>query len=130
VDTNQYTYQVEHFKFDMIWGMIPQSISPGNEQREFWHSKSASMVGSRNYSGIQDPVVDHLIEGLIASRNREDLVTYTRALDRVLLWNYYTIPLYGMPYTNMAHKSTLGIPQIFPTYGLAMDTFWFKNKGT
>ena len=72
--------------------LLPQSPSPGNEQREFWTSKAADTPGSRNLSGIKDPVVDALVERVIFATDRDDLLAATHALDRVLLWNYYVVP--------------------------------------
>jgi len=72
-----------------VWG---QSETPGNEQRVFWSSAAAEQPDSRNFAGIRDPVVDELIEGMIAACTREELVAWTRALDRVLQWGFYVIP--------------------------------------
>ena len=69
-----------------------QSLSPGNEQREFWGSKAADSTGSHNTLGIKDPAVDELVDQVIAAPDRDSLVTRTHALDRVLLWRYYVIP--------------------------------------
>ena len=92
--------------------------SPGNEQREFWSSKSADVPGSRNITGIKNPAIDKLIERLIYARNRDDLVAATKALDRVLLWNHYVVPQWT--YTKVRTRalgplrSTGGIAQIRP----------------
>lgn len=126
VDTAQYTYRVENFDFDMIIGVIPQSISPGNEQRDFWQSSESKMTGGRNYGGIKNPIIDALIEGLIASQTREDLVAHTRALDRCLLWNYYTIPLYAKASSFMAYRKKIGMPTVMPRYMIDIDAFWEK----
>ena len=76
-------------------GVAAQSSSPGNEQREFWGSYVADSKGSRNYSGIKDPVVDKLIEQIIDAQDRDTLTTTTKALDRVLLWGHYVVPMWG-----------------------------------
>ena len=76
----------------MVVFTFSQSLSPGNEQRNFWGSDAADTNGSRNVIGVKNDVVDSLIEKLINAKDREDLITITRALDRVLLWNYYVIP--------------------------------------
>ena len=70
----------------MIVSGFGQSNSPGNEQREYWHSASADNPGSRNFIGLKDPAIDVLVEGLIGADSRKELVAHTRALDRVLLW--------------------------------------------
>lgn len=92
VDTSQYVARVRSFDFDLIaipWG---QSDSPGNEQREFWGSQAADRQGSRNYIGIKSPIVDALIEKLVAAPDRKTLITVGRALDRVLVWGHYIVP--------------------------------------
>lgn len=93
VETAQYMSRLNTFDFDAIFLPIGQSLSPGNEQREFWSSKAAQAPGSRNYAGIQDPVIDALIEGLIDAKTRSELISYTKALDRTLLWGYYVLPM-------------------------------------
>ena len=69
-----------------------ESLSPGNEQREYWGSKAADAVGSRNLIGIKNPAVDKLIDRVMFAKSREELVAATKALDRVLLWNNYVVP--------------------------------------
>src|SRR5262245_54636896 len=88
VDTPQYQYRTDHFDFDMVVNVWAQSLSPGNEQRNYWGSRAATEPGSDNVVGIRDPVVDELIDLVIASPSREDLVARTRCLDRVLLWGH------------------------------------------
>ena len=76
----------------MVVMSLGQSLSPGNEQHEFWTSGMADTQGSRNYAGIKDPVVDALVEAVISAPDRHSLVQRTRALDRVLLWGHYVVP--------------------------------------
>src|SRR5262249_7818390 len=92
VDTAQYQKRSDDFDFDMIVDVFGQSLSPGNEQRDFWGSKAADPPGSRNSIAIKDPVVDELIELIISAPDRQALITRVHALDRVLLWGYYLIP--------------------------------------
>ena len=92
VDTAQFQRRTDTFDFDMIIGGAGQSLSPGNEQREFWGSAAAKENGSRNLSGIADPAIDQLIELVISAPDRQSLITRTRALDRVLLWHWYVDP--------------------------------------
>src|SRR3546814_8464494 len=62
VDTSQYIQRLRARDFDMFIANVAQSLSPGNEQREYWGSAAADEPSSRNYAGIKDPVVDELIE--------------------------------------------------------------------
>ena len=124
VDSAQYQQRVENFDYDMIvypWG---QSNSPGNEQRSFWGSEAADRQGSQNYSGIKDPVVDELIEMLIAAPTREELVQRTRALDRVLQWNHIVIPHFHTPVDRILSWNKFSRPSIIPDRGTSLFTWW------
>ncbi|ARN84645.1 extracellular solute-binding protein [Candidatus Nucleicultrix amoebiphila] len=128
VDAAQYERRIENYEFDICMQVIPQSSSPGNEQREFWGSDRADIVGGRNYAGIKDPIVDALVEKLIDSDDHDTLVQRTRALDRVLQWGFYTIPLWYSDTTNIAHWKKVHHPDNFPEYGIDIDAFWVDQK--
>lgn len=128
VDTAQYQNRIDNFDFDItvwVWG---QSLSPGNEQRDFWHSETADLPGSRNLAGIKDPVVDRLIELVISAADRESLVARTRALDRVLLWGHHVIPHWHIQAYRVAHWDKFSRPTISPKYALGFDTWWVDPK--
>jgi len=124
VDTSQYQQRLDDFDFDMIVASWGQSLSPGNEQRDFWGSESADAPGSRNFVGIADTVVDELIEALIAAPSRQALVTRTRALDRVLLWNHYVIPQWHLAYQRIAYWDRFGRPGVETLRGESFFDWW------
>ncbi len=124
IDAAQYQNRLNEFDFDMIVTVWGQSLSPGNEQRNFWSCEAARTPGSRNYAGICDPVVDALVEKLIQAPTREDLVAAARALDRVLLWGHYVIPHWYIPYARVAYWDKFGRPAINPKHGLDLFTWW------
>ncbi len=124
VDTSQYQKRLDEFDFAMIVAGIGQSLSPGNEQRDFWSSEKAEEPGSRNLAGISDPVVDKLIDLLISAPDRESLVNRTRALDRVLLWGFYVIPNWHIQVFRVAYWDKFGRPEVSPKYSLGLDTWW------
>jgi len=124
VDTAQYRRRLDDFDFDVIVDSFPESLSPGNEQREFWGSAYADRTGSRNHIGIKDPVVDELVEGIVAAPDRASLVARVRALDRVLQWRYYLIPQWHIPYDRIAYWDKFGRPPVTPTQGVQFDTWW------
>lgn len=125
VDTSQYTNRINDYDFDMILASLAQSESPGNEQREFWSSKAADTPGSRNYSGIKNPVVDKLVERVVFATDRDDLLAATHALDRVLLWNYYVVPQLTRDVVWLAYWNKFGIPDKQPDYvGPDLDSWW------
>ncbi|WP_374385237.1 extracellular solute-binding protein [Dongia sp.] len=126
VDAAQYQKRNEDFDYDMISSVFPQSLSPGNEQRDFWGSASADAPGSRNEIGIKDPVIDQLVEELIATPNREELIAYCRALDRILQWRYYVVPNWHMGAFRIAYWNKFGRPDKLPepTYGIGLSAWW------
>jgi microcin C transport system substrate-binding protein len=124
VDSAQYQRRVENFDFDMIVAVRGQSLSPGNEQRDFWSSDRADVPGSRNLAGVNDPIVDELVELLINAPDRQSLIDRTRALDRVLLWGHYVIPHWHLRYFRVAYWDKFGRPNISPKYALGFDTWW------
>jgi len=125
VDTSQYVNRFRTFDYDVVVGVLPQSQSPGNEQRDYWSSIAADQPDSRNLAGIKDPVVDALIDKVIFAKDRDDLVAATRALDRVLLWGYYIVPQWHSPALRIAYWNKFGIPEQQPTYvGIDVDSWW------
>ncbi|WP_372956847.1 extracellular solute-binding protein [Marinobacter sp.] len=127
VDTNQYVERVQNFDFDIISQVISQSDSPGNEQRDFWHSSVADIKGSRNYAGISDPVVDALVEQVIQAPDREELEHRTRALDRVLLHGHYVVPQWHLSMDRIAYWSFLERPESTPKNGIDINNWWYGN---
>jgi microcin C transport system substrate-binding protein len=128
VDTAQYQNRMNEFDFDMTVMSLPQSDSPGNEQREYWGSNKAEISGSRNYIGIKDEVIDELIEMIINAKDREELVHHTRALDRILLWNFYLIPQWHLSAWRLAWWDKFNYPEIFSRYTPGVsDTWWIKE---
>ena len=129
LDSTQYINRMQKFDFDMTTSVFGQSDSPGNEQREYWTSTKADIVGSRNYIGIQNPAIDTLVDTLISSQTREDLVASTRSLDRVLQWNYYSIPNWFYNKWRLAWWSHLQHPEKLSGMTPAiLDTWWVKQN--
>jgi len=124
VDSNQYVQRVREFDFDMITQAIGQSDSPGNEQREYWHSSTIDASGSRNYAGVSDPVVDELVSLVIQAPDREELVQRTRALDRVLLHGFYVVPHWYLAKDRVAYWKHLKHPATTPKNGTDLDNWW------
>ena len=128
IDAAQYQKRVDDYDFDMLTAVWRQSLSPGNEQRDFWGSKAAATPGTRNLAGIRDPSIDKLIELLIQAPDRAALVTRTRALDRVLLWGHYVIPHYHLQAFRVAHWDRFARPAVAPKYTFGFDTWWIDPK--
>jgi microcin C transport system substrate-binding protein len=124
VDPAQYERRMETFDYDMAVVLFPESLSPGNEQREYWGSQAADEQGSRNVLGIKSKVVDALVEELIQAPDRTSLVANTRALDRVLQYGYYVIPNFHLGAFRIAYWDKFRRPAISPKYALGLDTWW------
>lgn len=128
IDDQQYVDRLNKFDFQMIVDGFGESLSPGNEQRGYWHSSQADIEGSQNYIGIKNEVIDALVEQIIAAPDRTELINRTRALDRVLLWNYFVIPNWHYPYYRIAYWNKFNRPAITPKYALGfLDTWWIDN---
>ncbi|HDQ41769.1 MAG TPA: ABC transporter substrate-binding protein [Desulfonatronum sp.] len=128
VDATQYQNRLNDFDFDMTVHVFPQSLSPGNEQRDFWASQAADIPGSRNIAGVRDPIVDELVDLVISAPDRTSLVTRSRALDRVLLWGHYVVPHWHSRVFRVAYWDKYAKPDITPQYGLALDAWWFREQ--
>lgn len=129
VDDAQYQNRLRSFDFDMtvdVWG---QSLSPGNEQREMWGSKAASIPGARNTAGIADPAVDALIDKVVFAADRSALVTATHALDRALLAHDYVIPLFYSTNSFYAYWNRFSHPDELPKYSVGFPDVWWYDAG-
>ncbi|MDG4597037.1 MAG: extracellular solute-binding protein [Candidatus Contendobacter sp.] len=124
VDSAQYENRLRDFDFDVVVNVWGQSLSPGNEQREFWSSAAADQPGSRNLVGLKNPAVDKLVDQLIAAPDRASLVTRTRALDRALQWNFLVVPHWHIPYDRVAFWDKFGYPAVTPLHGVQLDAWW------
>jgi microcin C transport system substrate-binding protein len=128
VDAAQYQKRIDEYDFDMVVSVWRQSLSPGNEQRDFWGSAAAKTPGTRNLAGIRDPSVDRLIELLIQAPDRKALVARTRALDRVLLWGFYVIPHFHLQAFRAAYWDRFARPAVAPKYAFGFDTWWIDPR--
>ncbi|GLH57897.1 extracellular solute-binding protein [Helicobacter ailurogastricus] len=126
VDLSQYMGRVKKFDYDMVVGSIGQSLFPGNEQRYFWGSASATQPGSQNYAGIANPAIDGLIDMVIKAKDRPSQISAVRALDRVLLWGFYVIPHFHAPFWRIAYWDKIAMLKN-PPYGFSPYLWWDKN---
>jgi microcin C transport system substrate-binding protein len=128
VDDAQYQNRLRSFDFDMIIDQWGESLSPGNEQREFWGSQTADQPGSRNTIGIKNPAIDALIEKVIFAKDRPTLVDATRALDRVLLWNFYVVPQFTYGFSRYARWDRFSHAEPLPKYARSgLPSLWWLD---
>ena len=127
VDSSQYKQREDKRDFDIIVDNFAQSLSPGNEQRQFWGSAAADKDASRNTAGIKSPAVDKLIDKIVFAKDRAELVAATKALDRVLLWNFYVVPHWHYPYERLATWDMFGRPAQLPSQTSAPMQVWWMD---
>ena len=127
VDQTQYINRLREFDFDMIVSGWGQSNSPGNEQRGYWSSVAADTVGSRNYAGLKNPVIDELIELVIQAPTRESLVARTRALDRVLLSEYFVVPHWHIRGDRILYWDKYSRPDKPVPIGVLTNRWWYDE---
>jgi microcin C transport system substrate-binding protein len=124
-DSAQYENRVRSRDFDVIYAGWPESMSPGNEQIDFFGSQSADREGSHNYGAIRDPAVDTIIQHVIHTKDRDELVAATKALDRVLLWNDYLVPGWTLSADRVARWDRFAHPDPLPAYAIGFPTIWW-----
>ncbi len=124
VESAQFQGMIDTYDFDMVFAFWGVTLSPGNEQQNYWGSRTANQPGGRNWAGVDDPAVDAMIDALGSAEDRNELVAAARALDRVLMWNRYVLPLYHDPGQRLARWTRVAKPDTVPVYGLRLETLW------
>lgn len=127
VDSAQFAGRLDSFDFDMLSYRWINSLSPGNEQMNYWGSAAAVMNGSRNYAGVKSPAVDAIADSIARAETREGLVARARALDRVLMQGHYMIPLFYLGRDLLAVEKGIARPEKTPVYGVVLESFWQEN---
>ncbi|MGQ0457161.1 MAG: extracellular solute-binding protein [Hyphomicrobium sp.] len=126
VDPAQYEQRMKSFDFDVAIQRYSLRLTPGVELRTFWSSEAAKQDGSYNLAGISDPVVDALIDKAIAAKSRAELVTATRAVDRVLRASHYWTPQWYKASHGVVYWNKFSRPATKPLYDIGvLDTWWF-----
>jgi microcin C transport system substrate-binding protein len=128
VDSSQFVERSRKRDFDILYSGWAQSLNPGNEQAEYWGSKSATTDGTQNYAGISDPGIDKLIQRVIFAKDRDEHVAATKALDRVLLHHHYVVPSYTLRYARMAYWDKFDRPKDLPKYSSGFPSIWWAKQ--
>jgi microcin C transport system substrate-binding protein len=128
VDPVQYRKRVDNFDFDIVVQRFGFSNTPGDSLRSFFSSRTAAMPGSQNIGGISDPVIDLLIERIIAAESRPQLVTACKVLDRVIRSGRYWVPHWYKPSHWLAYWDTFGRPEIQPRYAPGIPETWWCDR--
>ena len=129
VDPAQFERRAKAFDFDMTIQRYSLRETPGVEVKNYWGSQAAKMDGSYNLSGISDPVVDALIDKMVDAKSRAELVTATRALDRVLRAGHYWVPQWYKSVHTIVYWNKYSRPEILPKYDEELiDTWWYDPE--
>lgn len=126
LDSAQFVGRINDYDYDMVLFQWISSLSPGNEQVNYWGTASAGNKGARNYAGITSPAVDALAAAIARSGSREELVAHARALDRAVMWGYYMIPLSYLGRDLLAYTTDIRRPETTPIYGIVPETWWIE----
>ncbi|MBU6140066.1 MAG: extracellular solute-binding protein [Proteobacteria bacterium] len=128
VEENQYQTRVNNFDFDVITGMFGQATIPGDELFAYFHSSQKDIKGGRNLSGLNDKIIDDLVEKISRAKNKNELQILTSKLDQRLLVNYYTIPQWHNNTYRILYRDIFEFPKIQPKYSLALDSWYLKTN--
>lgn len=125
LDHAQYQKRMQEFDFDISTAAFNSLSIPGNNQRQLWHS-SADIEGGFNFSGVHSKAIDEIVDKLSNSRTEEEIILYAKVLDRILLWNYYSIPQMHSKKFRILYWNKFDIPKIRPDYDIGIETWWMK----
>ncbi|MDX2083393.1 MAG: extracellular solute-binding protein [Rickettsiales bacterium] len=128
VEENQYQTRVNNFDYDIIVGVFGQSLIPGSELFSYWHSSQKNINGAQNLSGLDDKIVDNLVEKIASTKDKKELIKLCQKLDLHLLENYYTILQWHNNSFRILYRDIFSMPKITPKYSLAIDSWWIKNS--
>jgi microcin C transport system substrate-binding protein len=128
VDTAQFQVRMDDFDYDMVSVGLNFFPPPGPELRSYYGSAAAGERGSANLAGVKDPVADALIEKIIAAKDLESLKAHSRALDRVLLWGHYVVPMFHNDQYRLAYWDHFGYPKRRPRYSHGFPTSWWIKE--
>lgn len=127
VDSAQFSGRLEGFDFDMVSYRWINSLSPGNEQVNYWGKISADSKGARNYAGIKDDEIDRLADAIARTDTREELVARCHALDRAVMAGHYFVPLFYLGRDLLAYRQGIRRPETTPVYGIVLESFWSEQ---
>ena len=128
VEPSQYVNIMKDFNFDISFGQLGVAQPPGVEIVSYWHSSNALLPQTRNLSGIQSAAVDEMILRVLDARSREELLAAQRALDRILLWNFLTIPLIAVEGPRVIYWDKFGRPPMDAEFRTSFPEAWWYDE--
>jgi microcin C transport system substrate-binding protein len=130
IEENQYAARVRNFDFDVIVAVFGQSLIPGNELIRYWHSSQKNIIGAHNISGLDDKIIDDLVEKISRAQNKQDLIKLCQAFDKHMLENYYTVPQWHNDVYRVLYRDIFAMPAVTPKYSLGTDFWWLKHSAS
>lgn len=127
LDSAQFIARLNDYDFDMVLYHWQNSLSPGTEQVIYWSCETAKQPARQNYAGVCSPASDKIAGAVAGTVTREDLVAHARALDRILTWGHYMIPLHYSGKDFAAVRATVRRPEVTPLYGIVTETWWMEG---
>lgn len=126
IDAAQMQQRQDDFDYDILSGRFTMSLTPSMELRQLFSSDAANAKGGANLTGLADPVVDALVESVIASKTREEVEVRSRALDRVLRAKQIWVPNWYSGQYLIAYWDIFGRPAVNPPYSRG-DALWWMD---
>ncbi len=126
VEENQYQTRINNYDYDIITAVFPQALIPGFELYSYFHSSQINIKGGRNLVGINNIAIDDLINKILKSNSKNELILLSKDLDKKLLEEYYLIPQWHNNSYRILYRNIFAMPKIKPNYALAIDSWWIK----
>ena len=131
-DVSDYQARLQTYDYDMISARFATSLIPGSELRQLFGSEATDEPEQANLAGIKNPVIDALIDRVIAANSFDALTPAARALDRAIMWNYYFVPEWYSDVYNVAYWNEFGRPRTEPKYfehlnWVVRDLWWIDR---
>ncbi|MGK9235520.1 extracellular solute-binding protein [Inquilinus limosus] len=127
LDVPQFRARLNEFEFDMLPSFLVPFYPPGSELRGAWNSRFADQKGSENDQGVKDPIIDELVDLVIAADTWDEKVAASRAFNRYATWQFYSILLYYDPVDRIAYWDMFGKPDSRPKYDIGFSTWWYSE---
>ncbi len=126
---SQFAYRIRSVDFDATLKPERLRMPPVYGLRGRYHSDSALTFTVSNVAGVSNPVLDHLVDEARAATTMAQVIAACRAIDRVLLWEYYSIPLYAVEQPRTVLWDKFGRPDFEPKYEPAFpDGWWYEQE--
>ena len=128
VDAAQMAERTDSYDYDMRGAGFAMDLNPDNSLPQLFGSYAAQTNGFANLSGIADPVVDELIEQILATQTREDLIPMVKALDRILRSLHIWVPNFYIASDRVAYWDIFGRPEVKPKYAIGASSLWWLDQ--